>query len=71
MLYAKTLNFYDELALYIAAGEAKLKELDAKDIPAKEAEVAAAPEDDQVISGAGTARSARPPAMIWNAGCMI
>ncbi len=49
MLYDKTLNFYDELALYIAAGEAKLEELDTKDIPAKEAEVQAAPEDDQVI----------------------
>ncbi|MBT8154486.1 toxic anion resistance protein [Epibacterium ulvae] len=49
MLYDKTLNFYDELALYIAAGEAKLEELDSKEIPAKEAEVQAAPEDDQVI----------------------
>lgn len=49
MLYDKTLNFYDELALYIAAGEAKLEELDSTDIPAKEAEVQAAPEDDQVM----------------------
>ncbi|MDO8883650.1 toxic anion resistance protein [Pseudotabrizicola sp.] len=48
MLYEKTLNFYDELALYIAAGEAKLADLDATTIPAKEAEVAAAPENDQV-----------------------
>ena len=48
ILYEKTLNFYDELALYIAAGEAKLAETDARDIPAKEAEVAAAPEADQV-----------------------
>ena len=48
MLYSKTLNFYDELALYIAAGEAKIKDLDASDIPAKEAAVAAAPENDQV-----------------------
>ncbi|MBF9031983.1 toxic anion resistance protein [Rhodobacterales bacterium HKCCE3408] len=48
-LYEKTLNFYDELALYIAAGEEKLKELDATTIPAKEAEVNAAPETDQVI----------------------
>jgi uncharacterized protein YaaN involved in tellurite resistance len=48
LLYEKTLNFYDELALYIAAGEAKLKELDANDIPAKEAAVAAAPEGDQI-----------------------
>jgi uncharacterized protein YaaN involved in tellurite resistance len=48
-LYEKTLDFYDELALYIAAGEAKLADLDAVDIPAKEAEVQAAPEDQAVI----------------------
>ena len=48
MLYDKTLRFYDELALYISAGEAKLKDVDNVDIPAKEAEVAAAPENDQV-----------------------
>ena len=48
ILYTKTLNFYDELALYIAAGEAKIKEIDASDIPAKAAAVAAAPENDQV-----------------------
>ena len=48
ILYAKTLNFYDELALYIAAGEAKLQDLDANTIPARQAEVAAAPEADQV-----------------------
>ncbi len=49
MLYEKTLQFYDELALYIAAGEAKLAELDSTVIPAKEAEVKAAAEDDQVM----------------------
>jgi len=49
MLYEKTLNFYDELALYIAAGEEKLKELDETTIPAADAEVAAAPENEQVI----------------------
>jgi len=49
MLYEKTLAFYDELALYIAAGEAKLKELDTKDIPAAEAAVEAAPKNDQVM----------------------
>ena len=49
LLYEKTLQFYDELALYIAAGEAKLKELDANVIPAKEAEVGKAPEGDQVM----------------------
>ncbi|MGR3526283.1 MAG: toxic anion resistance protein [Paracoccaceae bacterium] len=50
ILYDKTLNFYDELALYIAAGEAKIKELDFTTIPAKEAEVQAAPENDQVMT---------------------
>ncbi len=49
MLYDKTLNFYDELALYIAAGEEKLKELDRTDIPAREAAVKAAAEADQVM----------------------
>ncbi len=48
-LYDKTLNFYDELALYIAAGEEKIKDLDENDIPAKEAEVQAAPEEKQVM----------------------
>lgn len=48
-LYEKTLDFYDELALYIAAGEAKLAELDGETIPTKVAEVDAAPEDQQVI----------------------
>ncbi|WP_281994942.1 toxic anion resistance protein [Ruegeria faecimaris] len=49
ILYEKTLGFYDELALYIAAGEEKLNELDSRDIPQKEAEVQAAPEEDQVM----------------------
>ena len=48
-LYGKTLEFYDELALYIAAGEEKLSELDRDTIPAKEAEVQAASDDDQVM----------------------
>ena len=49
LLYEKTLDFYDELALYIAAGEEKLVELDSQDIPEKEAAVQAAPEDKQVM----------------------
>jgi uncharacterized protein YaaN involved in tellurite resistance len=49
LLYEKTLQFYDELALYISAGEAKIEELDTVVIPAKEAEVNAAPEDDQIM----------------------
>jgi uncharacterized protein YaaN involved in tellurite resistance len=48
-LYEKTLDFYDELALYIAAGEAKLAELDATTIPAKQAEVDAAPDEQGVM----------------------
>ena len=49
LLYERTLGFYDELALYIAAGEAKLKELDTKDIPAQQAKMEAAPEGEQVM----------------------
>lgn len=49
LLYEKTLTFYNELALYIAAGEAMLAETDQVTIPAKEAEVAAAPEADKVM----------------------
>ena len=48
-LYEKTLEFYHELALYIAAGEERLKLLDANDIPAKEAEVANAAENDKIL----------------------
>ncbi|WP_376871151.1 toxic anion resistance protein [Albirhodobacter sp. R86504] len=49
MLYDKTLKFYDELGLYIAAGEAKLTAIDTTDIPAREAAVTAAAEADQVM----------------------
>lgn len=49
LLYEKTLDFYHELALYIAAGEEKLRELDEETIPAKAAEVDAAPEADQIL----------------------
>nr|WP_321252015.1 toxic anion resistance protein [uncultured Ruegeria sp.] len=49
LLYEKTLGFYNELALYIAAGEEKLTELDSHDIPEKEAEVQAAAEGEQVM----------------------
>ena len=50
VLYDKTLTFYDELGLYITAGEAKLSDLDAKTIPAKEADVAAAAKDKSVMT---------------------
>ena len=49
VLYEKTLNFYDELALYIAAGDEKIKELDSSVIPAKEKEVEEAPKEDGVM----------------------
>jgi len=49
LLYEKTLDFYNELALYITAGEEKLKELDSTTIPAKEAEVAAADANETII----------------------
>ena len=48
-LYEKTLDFYEELGLYIAAGEAKLEELDTVAIPDKERAVEALPEDDQML----------------------
>ena len=48
-LYEKTLEFYDELALYIAAGDAKLQELDTGAIPEKAAAVDAAEENDKLI----------------------
>ncbi|MCT2539133.1 toxic anion resistance protein [Sedimentimonas flavescens] len=49
MLYDKTLSFYDELALYIAAGEEKLRDVDANDIPAKEAAIETADETAKVL----------------------
>jgi len=49
VLYDKTLNFYDELGLYITAGEAKLTELDSKTIPKKEAAVKKASEDKGIM----------------------
>ncbi|MGZ3217474.1 toxic anion resistance protein [Paracoccus sp. T5] len=49
LLYDRTLAFYDELALYIAAGTEKLHELDHRTIPAKEAEVAARGATEQVM----------------------
>ena len=49
LLYGKTLAFYDELALYIAAGEARLADVDATEIPARETAVAAASEADKVM----------------------
>ncbi len=44
-LYAQSLEFYHELGLYIAAGEAKLRELDTVTIPKEEADVDAEGKD--------------------------
>ncbi len=48
-LYEKTLDFYHQLAIYIAAGEEKIKVLDTVDIPAMAKIVEEAPEGDGVI----------------------
>ena len=56
LLYAKTLSFYDELALYIAAGQAKVQRLDATDLPALETAVATAPDP---VKAAQTLRDLR------------
>lgn len=48
ILYARTLAFYDELGLYIQAGQAKLQALDSGEIPGLEAAVAQAAPEDQV-----------------------
>ena len=50
ILYDKTLQFYDELSLYIAAGTEKLEELDGTLIPLKASEVEKTPEADQVMA---------------------
>ncbi|MFY0690800.1 MAG: toxic anion resistance protein [Paracoccaceae bacterium] len=50
ILYERTLEFYNELALYITAGEEKLSVLDETDIPAKEAAIDAADEADKVMA---------------------
>ncbi|MBU3029381.1 toxic anion resistance protein [Paracoccus marinaquae] len=53
LLYERTLAFYDELALYIAAGDAKLTELDSEVIPARQAAIDAAADPDQVMEAQG------------------
>lgn len=48
ILYGRTLAFYDELGLYIAVGDAKLRDIDTTDIPARETAIASAAEEDKV-----------------------
>lgn len=50
ILYGRTLAFYDSLAIYISAGEDVVDRHDEKIIPAKETEMNAAAEDDQVMA---------------------
>lgn len=49
ILYDRTLAFYDELALYIVAGDEKLAEIARIDVPQKEHALDAAAEDDKVL----------------------
>lgn len=49
LLYDKTLAFYDELALYIAAGQARLDEVDATEIPAAQQAVETASDEDKMM----------------------
>ncbi|MEL6196328.1 MAG: toxic anion resistance protein [Pseudomonadota bacterium] len=49
-LYDETLSFYDELGLYIAAGEARLDKLDVFEIPEKEKSVQAAEEGEGAMA---------------------
>ncbi|MEM7471548.1 MAG: toxic anion resistance protein [Pseudomonadota bacterium] len=49
LLYARTLEFYEELALYITAGEEKVAELDMNDIPEMETDLEATPEEQKVM----------------------
>jgi len=48
-LYEKTLEFYDQLAIYIAAGEEKIRLMDTEDIPRMEQDVQDAPQEEGVI----------------------
>ena len=68
LLYEKTLDFYGELALYIAAGEAKLAQLDSEDIPAKRAAARPRPRT-RLCSWRRSCATCAPRAMIWSAAC--
>lgn len=49
-LYAEILSFYDQLAIYIAAGEAKIAEIEAVAIPEKQREMEIANESDKLLA---------------------
>ncbi|MBM9594793.1 toxic anion resistance protein [Roseitranquillus sediminis] len=60
LLYDRTLDFYNELGLYIAAGEEKLRRLDAEEIPSKEREMSDGQGDDVIeAQGLRDLRAAR------------
>jgi uncharacterized protein YaaN involved in tellurite resistance len=59
LLYEKTLGFYDELGLYIAAGTQRLWQLDKQEIPALERAMQAAPGDDAQMKAAQDLRDMR------------
>ena len=61
MLYDKTLQFYTELGLYIAAGAAKLAELDATTIPRERGRSRRRPRRCGIDESAGIARPAVCP----------
>ena len=58
VLYARTLDFYNELGLYISAGEERLAEIDATEIPAK-TRAAETVADDQRVMAAQELRDLR------------
>jgi uncharacterized protein YaaN involved in tellurite resistance len=58
VLYARTLDFYNELGLYISAGEERLAEIDATEIPAK-TRAAETVADDQKVMAAQELRDLR------------
>ena len=68
VLYERTLNFYDELALYIAAGEEKLAQIDRDDIPAREAAIEAGGDDFMAKSVPDAVLHAKMKAMTRIAG---
>ena len=67
-LYERSLEFYNELGLYISAGEAKLHELDTVTIPRKRP--MSRPRVRTRCSRPRKCATSAPPATSWNAGSM-
>jgi uncharacterized protein YaaN involved in tellurite resistance len=68
-LYEKTLDFYDELALYIAAGEAKLESWTPRPSPPRRPRFRPRPRTGRSSRRRNCATCA-PRATTWNAGSM-